>query len=169
MTCKQTEREELRAESNGNAGSKRMKTASAVAIVFSSFTVINYILLICGQEYVLPLSGFLPQYLLSFGEYSSDILGNGLHNIFFNALSALITLTLVISSALSVKYKAFLVPVLVITVIDTVFMAFHFTVNLALLINTNPIGMALQALFHISSSAYLSLGVYELKKITDKQ
>ncbi len=149
----------MKTDLNNDVLKKRMRLAGTSLTCFSVLTAVNFVLMMSGSSFVFPLSAFLPQYLLSFGQYASDMLGNGFHSVFFTALSLFYVTILILSSLLSFRHRTFLFPSLILLIADTAFMTVHFAMNFELFVTTNLIGMIIHVAFHIVCVAYAFLGV----------
>lgn len=144
--------------------SKIFKTACLSAVAFSVFTALSYIFTFANISFVFSLSAFIPQYLLSFGQYASDMLSNPIHQTLFAILSSAFVLFLLTCSTLSIKFKNFLFPAFILITCDSVVMVFHFITNFELIASTNLISMLIHAFIHIWCNVYAFFGVIALKK-----
>lgn len=152
----------------------RMKLARISLMCFSVFSVINYILALAKSSFVFVFSAFIPQYLLSFGNYASNMLGNSAHTAVFTVISAVYVFSALLCSSLSLRYAAFIIPSAMILLSDCLFMSVHFSANYKLIISTNFVGMLLHIIFHAICAVYCIFGTaayLRLKKdnIKDKQ
>lgn len=127
---------------------KRIYNGTTNLFFFSILSLLNAVLLLIKSDLVFSFSAFLPQILITYGYYGAELRGDVAPLVVFSILAFIFLGCSLCCSLIATKKRDFLLPGMLLVIVDSVVMLIYFIGNLRMLVAVSLGSMLVQVFFH---------------------